>query len=721
MLAKTQTSPIPQVITRPLIRWLAVSCWVVFILLHLALLTLDMSRDYPIITTPCVGEVGFSGACRDQLALSPAEITVLESWGWSLEGYATYMFSWIVIEQIIGLTVGLFILWHVRASWLGLTISLLVINLAGSYYGGDEFGSIHPALTLPANLMMIVGTFSQIAFLYLMPNGRFFPRWAPIPMMGTMVLFAMLNLNMNSESVPNWFVAITNQAFTGLLLLGIGLQVYRYAKISNQVERQQAKWVIFGVIVFALTIFLWILTFGGGIPIPSGRPLLLSNLASWTLISLGGYFFPIAILIAILRYRVWNIDIIISRALIYGGLTLMIIAIYSITVGGFSLLFQTSGNFLVSLIATGLIAVVFQPLRERLQRWINRLIFGERDDPYTVISQLNQSLQATTVPQETLTTIAQTIVDMLKLPHVALELIDDDIQIGLASVGKPVGTPLELPLTYQKENVGRLTVSPRTPNDPFNPQEEKLLADIAAQIGPVASATRLTMALQRSRENLVLAREEERRRIRRDLHDGLGPTLASQTLKLDSVLELMTEGDVNTAGRHLKELKGQTQQMVADIRRLVYELRPPALDELGLLQALRAHFGQSTGSRGQLTISIGAEPEPLPELPAAIEVAAYRTILEAVTNVVRHAKANNCNVQLSIEESNAVSRLHVSVEDDGIGLPEKRMSGVGLISMRERAEELGGRFAIKQNSAGGTQITSVFPFTMSHKLKRINS
>ncbi|MEM8857858.1 MAG: sensor histidine kinase [Chloroflexota bacterium] len=716
MLAETQIQPIPQTIPRPFIRWVAVTCWVIFVLLHLTLLTFDMVRDYPIIITPCIGEVGFSGTCGDQLALSPAEITVLESWGWSLEGYATYMFSWIVIEQIIGLSIGLFILWHVRASWLGLTISLLVINLAGSYYGGDEFGSIHPALVLPSTLMMVVGSFSQIAFLYLMPNGRFSPRWAYIPMVATMVVFSVLNLNLNSTNVPDWFVTLTNQTMTGLLLLGIGLQVYRYVKISNQVERQQVKWVILGVIVFALTVFLWILTFGGGIPIPSGRPLLLSNIVSWTLISLGGFFFPIAILIAILRHRIWNIDIIISRTLIYGGLTLMIVAIYSITVGGFALLFQSSGNFFISLVATGIIAVIFQPVRERLQRWVNRLIFGERDDPYTVISQLNQSLQATAVPQETLTTIAQNIADILKLPHVDIELIDDSVQIGRASIGRPVGTPLELPLTYQQESVGRLTVSPRTPNEPFNPQEQKLLADIAAQIGPVASATRLTMALQRSRENLVLAREEERRRIRRDLHDGLGPTLAGQTLKLDSVLELLDEKDADTASQHVTELKGQTQQMVADIRRLVYELRPPALDELGLLEALRAHFG--AGSNGQLVISIGADPEPLPDLPAAIEVAAYRTILEAVTNVIKHAKASHCTVQLVVEEISSGSNLFVTVKDDGVGLPQKRKVGVGLVSMRERAEELGGRFKIEPNRAGGTIVTTIFPFVSSQESKR---
>ena len=133
---------------------------------------------------------------------------------------------------------------------------------------------------------------------------------------------------------------------------------------------------------------------------------------------------------------------------------------------------------------------------------------------------------------------------------------------------------------------------------------------------------------------------------------------------------------------------------------------------------MRAHFGQSAGSNGQLAISIGADPEPLPPLAAAIEVAAYRTILEAVTNVIKHAKATHCIIQLAIHETSAVSNLHVTVTDDGIGLPEKRELGVGLVSMRERAEELGGRFMIEPNRAGGTIVTSIFPFVPSQELKR---
>ncbi|MCB0142686.1 MAG: sensor histidine kinase, partial [Caldilineaceae bacterium] len=317
---------------------------------------------------------------------------------------------------------------------------------------------------------------------------------------------------------------------------------------------------------------------------------------------------------------------------------------------------------------------------------------------------------------ETLTAIVQTIATTLKLPYVAIELMEQEAQIGQASVGAPLAEAVALPLRYQNERVGRLLLSPRSPGERFTPQEEQLLADIAAQTGPVASATRLTLALQRSREQLVLAREEERRRIRRDLHDGLGPTLASQTLKLDTVLETLN-GASPAVIADVQQLKHQTQQMVADIRRLVYELRPPALDELGLLEALRAHVAQLNGTNGSLRITIDATPEPLPQLPAAVEVAAYRIALEAVTNVIRHAQAHTCLVRFVITQDHQPSTLTVSVTDNGMGLAASFHTGVGLNSMRERAAELGGAYTVETNPDGGTRVNAVLPFSAQRPSK----
>ncbi|MCB0034251.1 MAG: hypothetical protein KDE51_09540, partial [Anaerolineales bacterium] len=232
--------------------------------------------------------------------------------------------------------------------------------------------------------------------------------------------------------------------------------------------------------------------------------------------------------------------------------------------------------------------------------------------------------------------------------------------------------------------------------------------DIAGQTGAMAYSVRLTAALQRSREKLVLAREEERRRIRRDLHDELGPTLASQTFTLDAALDAL-EHDPQMAAHLLQTLKTQNQATVADIRRLVYALRPPALDELGLMGALQAHVAK-LDDRSLPRIQITAQPDPLPSLSAAVEVAAYRITLEAINNVVRHAEARRCDVCFRVE-SNGRQAIRIVVSDDGIGLPPDRQRGVGMNSMRERAEELGGSLTVVDDDGDGVRVTAVLPMS----------
>jgi signal transduction histidine kinase len=247
-----------------------------------------------------------------------------------------------------------------------------------------------------------------------------------------------------------------------------------------------------------------------------------------------------------------------------------------------------------------------------------------------------------------------------------------------------------------------MLVEPRGPGESFTLAERRLLEDIALQAGIAAHAVRLTAELQRARERLVTAREEERRRLRRDLHDGLGPQLASMTLTVGAARELLRQ-DAQAADLLLQELAGHAQSAIADIRRVVYALRPPALDDLGLVPALReqAAFYSQAG----LLMTIDA-PEHLPVLPAAVEVAAYRIVQEALTNVVRHSRASRCTVCLTVTLEDT---LDVEIKDDGIGLPAGGRAGVGLASMRERTAELGGTFQIEAMPDGGTRINARLP------------
>lgn len=484
------------------------------------------------------------------------------------------------------------------------------------------------------------------------------------------------------------------------LSLTLAAIVWQYRTNRMGVTRRQIRWLVLAALVVGGSALLFYFL----------PPLIGGRAADSNVIGLVGVLFPLAVAIAILRQNLFDIDTLLNRTLVYGALTAGTMGLYVFIVGYLGSLLQARDRSLIAFLTTGLVAVLFQPLREHLQRGVNRLMYGEWDDPYAVLSRLGRRLEATLSPAATLPTVVETVAQALKLPYVALALHQDEELEIMASYGLPDEEPIRLPLTFQSEAIGQLILAPRTPGELFTPAERRLLTDIAHQAGVAAQAVRLTndlkhlaADLQRSRERLVTAREEERRRLRRDLHDGLGPQLASLTLKLDAVRNLL-EDDPNAADALLVELKVQTQTAIADIRRLVYNLRPPALDELGLVGALREHAAIHNSANG-LKTSIEAPPA-LPVLPAATEVAAYRIALEAMTNVARHARAQECIVRLALDEE-----LHLEISDDGVGLPETGRRGVGLTSMHERAAVLGGKCVVKTGPTGGTQVLAQLPLS----------
>jgi signal transduction histidine kinase len=414
---------------------------------------------------------------------------------------------------------------------------------------------------------------------------------------------------------------------------------------------------------------------------------------------------PVSIALAVLRYRLWDIDFLINRALLYGILTVLVVSIYLLLVGLSSALLPTEDDLAGSLLAAGVVALLFAPLRDRLQRGVNRLMYGERDDPYRVLSGLGKRLETALAPNAILPTITETVAGALKVPYAAITLKEDGQGfVKAASYGKKDETvePLSVPLTYQKEVVGELLLAPRAPGEVFGRSDLRLLEDLSRQIGVAAHAVRLTADLQRSRERLVTAREEERRRLRRDLHDGVGPQLAALMLELETARELASDNP--EASALMAKLAERARETVADVRRSVHALRPPALDELGLIGALREVAGQY--SRGDLRVSVKA-PDELPPLSAAVEVACYRIAQEAMTNVVRHAGARHCWVRIALDEE--ADMLDLEVEDDGRGISENDKAGVGMSSMRERAEELGGNCAVVPSARGGTLVSALLP------------
>ncbi len=499
-----------------------------------------------------------------------------------------------------------------------------------------------------------------------------------------------------ANAVENLMVVLLVVAITIAIIWG-------YRSNRDAETRRKIRWVVFGGLVSGVAgLLLW------EIPgVVLGHPLISTNALGLLALPL-----PIAIAIAILHDHLFDIDTILNRTLVYGGLTGLIAGIYILIVGALGALFQLQGSLLISLVAAGVVAVLFQPLRLWLQRLVDRMMFGERDNPYAVLSRLGRRLETALAPESALPTIVETVAHALKLPSAAIAIKDGEQFASSVEYGVPVGVPVVFPLVYQSETVGQLRVSPRAPAEPFTEADKHLLEDIAHQTGIAVHATRLTADLQQSRARLVTAREEERRRLRRDLHDGVGPTLAGMTLKVGAIRNVLTSNP-SVADQMLGELGREIEVAMADIRRLVYALRPPALDELGLVAALRAHVMQyqlpeigkdGPGKETQLTVTIDAPPS-LPPLPAAIEVAAYRIACEALANVARHAVAHSCHIILALGHD----ALYVEISDDGTGLASERQVGVGLVSMRERAEELGGTCAILSGSGHGTRIVTLLP------------
>jgi signal transduction histidine kinase len=413
---------------------------------------------------------------------------------------------------------------------------------------------------------------------------------------------------------------------------------------------------------------------------------------------------PIAIGIAVLRYRLYEIDVLLNRAVVYGLLTAGIAGVYvAIVVGGRTAL-GMDHSLAAQVVATVVAVAVFLPLRDRVQHRVDRLFYGDRGMPYEALARLGRRVEEAADTESALNSMVKTIADSLRLPYAALELRLGDGWRPTAAYGQP-RAPAEVvafPLISQRETVGRLLVGTRGQGDRLGPEDERLLLDLARQAGPATHAVALRQALDASRAGLVTTREEERRRLRRDLHDGLGPTLAGLTLGLDTARRL-------SAGQSplldlLDRLKAETQRAVADIRRIVYGLRPPALDQLGLAGSLREEVGRLKSEAPELTVTLDASDHGLADLPAAVEVACYRIVTEALTNVIRHAKATRCSVRIRLGDW-----LDVEVCDDGVGLPEGWRTGVGIASMRERVTELGGDLVIEPNLPHGTRIAARLP------------
>jgi signal transduction histidine kinase len=481
-----------------------------------------------------------------------------------------------------------------------------------------------------------------------------------------------------------WLVAVA--AF----VVPMATVVVRHRRASG-VERDRMRWLLWAVVVMALTIVVKTV-----FDLPA-----LENVTTFVTMVLPAA----AMTVAVVRPDLVAIDELFGTTLVYGALSVLILAVdLAVLAGLAALLGDSLDQRQVVLLVLLLSAVLYAPLRHRLWSAVRRVVLGDRDNPYDVVAGLASTLEATDEGADQLAAVAEAVATAFGVSYVRVEVDRGSGGRVVATHGHTDGPTRSLPITYRDAEVGRLVLPARGVRGRLSRRDEQLLADLVRQAATAARTSRLAEELQDSRERLVVAREEERRRIRRDLHDGLGPSLSGVVFRLESA-KLLVERDPAAAVAHIDATSGHVQEVVADVRRLVHDLRPPALDDRGLVGALaQLAEGVSTGG-----LVARVEADDLGPLPAAVEVAAYRIAGEGLTNVVRHAAATHCVVRLAVDGATLV----VEVVDDGRGIDPDAQAGVGLVSLRERAAELGGHSEVTCPPGGGTVVRARLPMGRS--------
>jgi signal transduction histidine kinase len=404
---------------------------------------------------------------------------------------------------------------------------------------------------------------------------------------------------------------------------------------------------------------------------------------------------PVAVAVATLNHGLYDLRRAANRTVLWLLVIVSLTALYVAVVLVAAALSPDRRAWWPPALAAAVAALALVPLRDRLQRFVRRVVYGRWHEPYEVLTGLAARLEGAAADLDALLeSVTAELAGELDLRDVSVRDGAGRLVAGAQNEGAE-----SVALHAYGVRVGELRYAAH--DRQLSAAEERLVRDLARQLGATLHARALTGDLQRAREKLVLAREEERRRLRRDLHDGIGPALAGLTLKAEAARALLPRG-ADLAAHQLRDLSDEIRATVVDVRRVVEGLRPPALDELGLDGACRQAVDRLTRASGvSPTVSASGD---LSRLPAAVEVAAFRIVLEAVTNVVRHADARTCCVSLAASDGT----LDVVVEDDGRGLADGPARGNGMATMRERAEELGGSVSVCA-TAHGVRVHASLP------------
>jgi signal transduction histidine kinase len=567
-----------------------------------------------------------------------------------------------------------------------------------------------------SNVLWPIPLAALILLFLLFPTGHLpSPRWRPVLWLVMVILlvlsvgaliiatagwsqpFAGINVAAGSVStVAKTVIVIAVLAEIVALLLSVASLVVRFRRSTGE-ERLQLKWFVSAAAVAALAFSVGIFV---DAPVVS------------VLVSISLAFLYVAIGIAMLKHNLYDIDLIINKTITYGAIAAFITAIYVIVVvviGAF--IGVTEG---LSLLATAVVAVAFQPIRRRAQQFANRLVYGERATPYEVLSRFSEHVGETYSGEDILVRMVRLLAEGTGATSAVVWLrVGDEVRpaatwptngamataIPLAADEPPVvdGATASIPVRHQGELLGLLTVT-KPPNEPLSPVEEKLVADLAGQAGLVLANSRLIEDLRASRQRLVAAQDAERRRLERNLHDGAQQQLVALAVRL-RLARTTASKDLAEADRMLEQLEGDVTIALENLRELARGVYPPLLADRGLAAAIEAQARRSP-------VPVHVEADGIGRYPQELETAVYFCTLEAVQNAAKYAEANEVAVSLHEDQGELV----LSIRDDGRGFDRAETPlGAGLQNMADRLAALGGTLTVRSRPGAGTTIEGRAP------------
>ena len=603
----------------------------------------------------------------------------------------------------------------------------------GTVPGWQVAEALSGALWAPA--LGLMGTFLLLLF----PDGHLpSRRWRPVAWLSALsilLIYAFLTLapgrlDLPGPKVANPLGVDTLRPLTGSLQLVIALLplcfvlcatalVLRFRR-ARGVPRQQLKWLAAAAVVLAVYYLLTIsLSLLAGM-LHLGQPAWLSGLQD--IVTVAFALVPVAIGFAVLKYNLFEIDLVISKTVVVGTLAVFITAVYVAIVVGLGAALPhvvRKDNLALSLVATAVVAVAFQPVRVRVQRYANRLVYGSRATPYEVLSDFASRMRGTYDSAELLPHMARTVAEGMGASQAEVWL-----QVGgsltreavwppadeVVPVPTPDGSVPALPadrvaaVRQEGEQLGAITVT-KPPTDPLTPAEAKLLDDVAAQAGLLLRTARLIEDLRSSRQRLVSAQDEERRRLERNLHDGAQQSLVAVALTLR-----MTTGQLETSApdavRPLEQASAQLSEAIEELRELARGIHPAILTERGLGPAV-----SSLAERSPVPVTVTDDLNR--RLPATIEATAYFVVAEALTNAAKYAEASQVTVSLTDKtgpDGNGAGSdwLTVVIADDGRGGVDLS-HGTGLRGLADRVSVADGHLEVESRPGQGTRITCRLP------------